>query len=200
MKRGDLAEWLSRPGIKDILRAFSIPKTPCDVIKELNIHRFNLRPFLKKNMIRCLNPELYTGRIYVLTDEARRLLKLPCPNIDLNKDWIAIGKVRRSLKLRKAVLKKLFEKAIKRTSEELREEKELGCMGRITIINILNDLVSMELVATELIPQVRKIYRGRRVYGKKLRRYYWVSEKGEQIVKDLEMLECADKLNAEKFC
>lgn len=191
MQKRKVADWLSQLKIKNILYSFAIPKTPRDVEKELNIPRFNLKPFLKRDIIKCLNPESYKGRIYVLTQKARKLLKLPDSNFDLDKDWTMIGKIKRSQKLKKLVLKVLSRKSLKRTSDELGEENDLNHMHRITIKNILNSLIKKDLVETELTPGLRKIFRGRKIYSKKLRRYYWISEKGKKVLQDLELLERA---------
>ena len=193
MKKKDISDYLSQPKIKNILHSFSIPKTPGDVEKELNIRRFNLKPFIERNIIKCLNPESYRGRLYVLTKKARKLLLLPYSNIDLNKDWDLICRVKRSPKLMKIVLTTISKKQIKRTSDELREENDLNHMHRITIKNTLNSLIKKGLVETELTPDLRRIFRGRKIYTKKLRRYYWISEKGEKVLQDLKSLESTIK-------
>jgi DNA-binding PadR family transcriptional regulator len=190
MKKRDMTDWLSQSKIKNTLYSFSIPKTPRDVEKELNITRFNLKPLLKRNMIKCLDPESYKGRLYVLTKKARKLLQLPDSNIDLNKDWKLISNIKGSQKLKKIVLITISKKPVKRTSDELLKENDLNHMHRITIKNTLNSLIKKGLVETELTPDLRRIFRGRKIYTKKLRRYYWISEKGKEVLQDLKLLEC----------
>ena len=63
MGEKELADWASRPRNADILRAFILPKTPTQIQKELNIKKFNLKPFLKRSLVECLNPGAQKGRL-----------------------------------------------------------------------------------------------------------------------------------------
>lgn len=164
-KRG-VAEWVNQPKIKQILLAFSVPKTPRQAEEELGIKKLKLKPFLEKNLLESLNPEARKGRFYMLTGKARRLLKLPCSKKEGNKNWDLIGWIISSPKQRLVVLKTVDSE--KRTSEEIRERaSQLNPhLSRTSIKGILKELISRGLVETKM-------------YDRK--RYYWISEKGKSF-------------------
>jgi len=174
MEKIKLTEWISQPKVNQILQSFSNPKTPRQVEKELNINRFNIQSFLKRDLIRCLNPGSYKGRLYKLTAEAGKLLKSPYSKIDAKKDWELIAWIRVSPRQRLTILKTLSKDSLKRTSEKIRERTfQLNPhLSRIGIKNILKELINKGLVETEM--------------GKDRRRYYWISKKGKSLVSDFQ--------------
>jgi hypothetical protein len=162
--------WVSKPRIKSILLAFSIPKIPKHVERSLAIKKLKLLPFLKKSLIECLNPLARKGRFYILTLKARKLLQLPNTRKGLNKDWKLIGKIMASPKQKLAVL--LTIDSHERTSEEirLRAITRNPCLSRISTKAVLRDLIAEKLIITELIER---------------RRFYWITEQGMKIRNDL---------------
>ena len=70
----EIIEWIHRPNIKRILLTFSNPKTPGQAEKELEIKKLKLKPFLDYKLIKSLNPQAKKGRLYILTNKARKLI------------------------------------------------------------------------------------------------------------------------------
>ena len=174
MKENDVILWLQQPKVKRILLSFSIPKTPKQVEKEIGIKKLKLKPFLEKKLIESLNPEASKGRLYVLTGKAKRLLKLSYLRKDRQKDWDIIGWIIASPRQRLVVIK-TFD-FVKRTSENIRirVSRYNSHLTRISTKQILKGLISKRLIETEM-------------NGRK--RYYWLSEKGNDIVIAIEKLE-----------
>lgn len=168
----NLAEWARRLKNKQILYSFSDPKTPTKVKNELGIDKFNLKPYLIRGLIKCLNPEGHKGKLYVLTNKSKRLLKIPI-SVERNKNnYNLIGWVLASPRQRHVVLKTLSNNSIKRTSEEIRiKSSNLNpCLSRISTKSILKELINKGLVETEM--------------GRDRRRYYWINEAGKSLVSE----------------
>jgi len=181
MMRGKkLIDWINRPKNNLILFTFSVPKTPTQVKNELGIDKFNLKPYLKRGIIECLNPEGHKGKLYVLTNKARRLLKISIPAQKNKKDYDLIGWILASPRQRYVVLKTLSLNSVGRTSEEIRiKSSNLNpCLSRISTKSILKELINKGLVETEM--------------GDDRRRYYWVNGIGKSIIEDITKL---NKLN-----
>ena len=163
MEEEKLTDWISRLKNKQILFSFSTPKTPTQIKNELDVGKFNLKPYLKRGLIECLNPEGHKGKLYVLTNKARRLLKISTPAQKNKKDYDLIGWILASPRQRYVVLKTLSSNSVRRTSEEIRiKSSSLNpCLSRISTKSILKELINKGLVETEM--------------GVDRRRYYWVS-------------------------
>lgn len=173
MEEKELDDWINQSKNKQILELFSVPKTPTWVQKELHIKKFSLKPFLKRQLIKCLNPGTHKGRLYLLTNKSRRLLNVPDYECCGEKDYDLIGWVQRGPKQRYVVLKTLVRDSVKRTSEDIRKRSSSlnPCLSRISTKGILKELINMELADSEM--------------GDDRRRYYWVNEKGRLIANDL---------------
>lgn len=169
MREQKLTDWISRLKNKQILFSFSVPKIPTQVKNELGIDKFNLRPYLKRGLIECLNPEGHKGKLYILTNKARRLLKMPISTSGNKKDYDLIGWILASPRQRYVVLKTLSLNSVKRTSEEIRiKSSNLNpCLSRISTKSILKELMNKELVETEM--------------GDDRKRYYWVNKEGKSL-------------------
>ncbi len=172
MRKKGVEEMINQDSINKILLAFSIPKTPREVEKEHGIKKLKLKPFLKKQLLIPLNPEARKGRFYTLTYYARKLLELPVTKKVTYTDWDTMGWVISSPRQRQVVLRTLASDSIKRTSEEIRERasKSNPNLTRISTKGILKELINKGLVETEMV--------GRN-------RYYWISEKGKGVVKEM---------------
>ena len=169
-------DWINNSRRNGILQSFNFPKTPKQVRNELRIKRFNLDPFIQRNLIKCLTPELCRGRIYVLTNKARKLMNLPSYKINIEKDWNTIGWIKVSQKERAVVLKIMAINSIKLYSEEIRERcKPLNpCLSRSSAKDIIKDLIKRGLVESEIKDDLKKLY--------------WLSAKGKQIASDISSL------------
>ena len=180
MRCKNLTDWISRLKNKQILSSFSVPKTPTQVKNELGIDKFNLKPYLKRGIIECLNPEGHKGKLYVLTNKARRLLKISIPAQKNKKDYDLIGWILASPRQRYVVLKTQSLNSVRCTSEEIRiKSSNLNpCLSRISTKSILKELINKGLVETEM--------------GDDRRRYYWVNGIGKSIIEDITKL---NKLN-----
>lgn len=166
IKRG-VAKWIHQPKNNQILVSFSVPKTPKQVEKEVCVRKLKIKPFVGKRLIRCLNPEAKKGRFYILTNKARKLLKLSnCKKVP-NKDWDLIGWIMASPKQRAVV--SIVVDSVKRTSEEIRKRaSQLNPhLSRLSAKGILKELISKGLIETEMNER---------------KRYYWISEKGKLIL------------------
>lgn len=173
MTREKLSDWIHKTKNREILISFSSPKTPVQVEKENSIRKFNLKPFLKRRLLKCLNPESYKGRLYLLTTKAKKLLNVSTFQKRDKKDYELIGWILASPKQRYVILKTLSQNSTKRTSEEIRfkSKNQNPCLSRISTKNILKELLNKGLVESEM--------------GEDRKRYYWVSEDGESLSIDL---------------
>ena len=168
-----MINWINRPKNIQLLSSFSVPKTPTQVMNELCVDKFNLKPYLKRGTIKCLNPEGHKGKLYVLTNKARKLLEISIPVQKIKKDYDLIGWISASPRQRYVVLKTLLLNPVRRTSEEIRiKSSHLNpCLSRISTKSILKELMKKGLVETEM--------------GKDRKRYYWVNEEGKSLASDL---------------
>ncbi len=75
---------------------------------------------------------------------------------------------------RLVVLKTLSRDSMKRTSEDIRKKSSNlnPCLSRISTKSILKELISKELVDSEM--------------GEDRRRYYWLTEKGWSIAREFQ--------------
>jgi len=172
MGEKDVNEWSDQSSIRRVLLAFYSPRTPQMVENITGIKKIKIKPFLEKSLLKSLNPKASKGRLYTVTNKSRRLLKLPTSTIQSNINWAIKGWVIASPRQRAVVLK-IIDSA-KRTSEEIRQRaiKYNPHLTRISTKSILNELVSKNLVDTELNDR---------------RRYYWINDNGRSIVKDIVM-------------
>ena len=168
-----LIDWMNIPSNKRILFSFANPKTPTQVKNELGINKFSLKPFLKRELIECLNPESYKGRLCILTNKARKALKIPRSEGRNNKDYDLMGYIVASPRQRSVVLKTLSLNPGQRTSEEIRlKSSSLNpCLSRISTKSVLEELVNKGLVETEK--------------GRDGKRYYWINEEGKSLASEL---------------
>ena len=127
---------------------------------------------MKRGIIGCLNPEGRKGKLYVLTNKARRLLKISIPAQKNKKDYALIGWILASPRQRYVVLKTLSLNSVGQTSEEIRiKSSNLNpCLSRISTKSILKELINKELVETEI--------------GDDRKRYYWVNEEGKSLASE----------------
>ncbi len=105
MEKKKLNEWVMEPKPKEILISFSTPKTQSQIIKKHAITKYHLQRFLKQKLIKCLNPELYEGKLYVLTRRARNLLGISTLKKQENKNYELIGWILASPRQRLIVLR-----------------------------------------------------------------------------------------------
>lgn len=166
-------DWANRPKNNRILSSFSLPKTPAQVKNELGIRKFKLRPFLDKELLKCLTPERKKGRLYVLTEYAKKSLKIYMPAVTSPRDYALLGWILASPKQRYVVLNTLSTNWERRTSEEIRVKSTNSNprLSRISTKSILKELIKHGLVETEI--------------GTDRRRYYWITEKGKLLVNNL---------------
>lgn len=151
--------------IKERLIIFSIPKTPEQAEKELNIRKIKLGPFTQRGLLKILNPGARKGRFYILSDKARRLLKVPkCRNMD--RDWDLIGWLISSPRQRVAILRIMDDR--KRNSEDIRAAATQfnTHMTRVSAKGVLNELIARKLVETEMNDR---------------KRLYWLNELGTSM-------------------
>ena len=141
MEKRGVADWIHQPKVNQIILSFSVPKTPRQVEKELGIKKLKLKPFLEKHLLELLNPEAKKARFYIMTNKARRLLKLPGSNKESNKNWDFIGWIMASPRQRLVVLKIVDSE--KKTSEEIREKASRlnPHLTRISTKGILKELI-----------------------------------------------------------
>jgi DNA-binding PadR family transcriptional regulator len=173
--------WICRLNNKKILYSFSLPKTPTQVKNEFNIQKFSLKPYLKRGLLKCLNIDGKKGRLYVLTNRARNIFKIPMPTERKQIDYDLIGWILASPKQRYVVLKRLSLNSSKCSSEEIRSKSShLNlCLTRISTKAILRELIDKELVETEM--------------GRNNRRYYWINEDGKALAGDIQSIICFSK-------
>jgi len=171
MRKRGVLEWAGQPRNRDILAAFSVPNMPARVEKELCLKKLKLGPFLNKNLLLSLNPKARKGRLYCLTNKARKLLDLPLVRKAGN-DWEVKGWLLSSPKQKLIIIKLAdFEK---RTSEEIREKASQfnPCLSRTSVKDILKELVRAGLVNSETINR---------------KRTYWISKKGVELKAELKL-------------
>ena len=158
---------------RQILLAFATAKTPRKVETELKIKKLKIKPYIDKGLLKILNPKARKGRLYLLTNKAKKTLRLSTDKRIKNIDWDLIGQVLASPKQKLVVLRALDSG--KRTSEEIRGRavKFNPHLSRISTKKILNDLLTEVLVLSEM---------------KDRKRYYWISEKGKKMLEDLESI------------
>jgi len=173
VKKRDVINWIEKRLNKQVLLAFSIPKTPRHVERKLLISKLNLKPFLEKGLLNSLNPEAKKGRFYIVTSKARRLLKLPCSKNDDDRDWGLIGWVISSPRQRLAVLRAVDLQKL--TSEEIRARTtQLNAnISRTSIKGILKELLERNLIDTEVLESIR---------------FYWLNQQGMKIKQDLAVI------------
>jgi len=83
MKKGtnwdDIGFVISSNYRKKVLKALDTEKQPSELSKELNINKTHISRTLNelesKEMIKCLNPNLKKGKLYVISDYGRKILK-----------------------------------------------------------------------------------------------------------------------------
>jgi predicted transcriptional regulator len=173
MKRKRGNDWIKQTKIHDILVSFSRPKTPRQVEIGLGIGRFKLKPFVEKGLLESLNPGVTKGRLYFLTNRARKLLQLPACKRECRNEWGLIGWITASPKQRSVILKVMD--SAKRTSEEIRQRasKRNPHLSRISTKGILRQLVGKGLIETKMIDK---------------KRYYFINDKGRSVVEDIDYL------------
>jgi len=82
MKKGtnwdDIGFVISSNYRKKVLKALGTEKQPSELSKELNINKTHISRTLNeldaKGMIKCLNPNLKKGKLYVISDYGRKIL------------------------------------------------------------------------------------------------------------------------------
>ncbi len=83
MKKGtkwdDIGFVISSNYRKKVLKALDTEKQPSELSKELNINKTHISRTLNelesKGMIKCLNPNLKKGKLYVISDYGKEILK-----------------------------------------------------------------------------------------------------------------------------
>lgn len=170
-KIGD--KWIINPKKRQILLAFSYPKTPKQAQIELSIKKFKLKPFLDKRLLKCLNPGCRKGRFYIITEKIRDSLKPNCQECNLHNDWEIIGWVIASPRQRLVALRSVDERKL--CSEEVRmRSTQFNChISRPSMKNILKELIQKHLVDTEIFMRER---------------FYWISNYGQEIKNELAVL------------
>jgi len=163
--------WPHHPRVQSILHAFITPRTPRSVERELGIPKLRLKTLQNKRLLILLNPNATKGKLYTLTEKARRIIKAPISRKVFY--WDIIGWLFASPKQRLIVINSMD--AAKRTSEEIRmrASRYNPRFTRISMKKILNELVEKKLMETEMM-------------GRK--RYYWINEKGKEINRQLSIL------------
>lgn len=169
----NIKDWSKRPEIRQILLEFTSPKTPRQVERHLHIKKLKMQPFIDKGIIKSLNPIARKGRLYQLTNKGRKSLNLQI-NDESAKDWDLIGWILASPRQRYVILQTIAIDTVKRTSEHIRKRASRlnHHLTRISTKEILRELIGKYLVETEL--------------SKTRRRFYWISEKGINIQKNIE--------------
>ncbi|MBT4287583.1 MAG: hypothetical protein HOD92_09620 [Deltaproteobacteria bacterium] len=170
MENSDVIIWLHQSNRKRILLSFSVPKTLRQVEKELSTKKINMKPFLEKNLLKLLNPSAKKGRLYVLTNNTKKILRLSGCRKESTTEWDLIGWILASPRQRHIALKVID--SVKRTSENIRERasKYNPHLTRISTKKILKELISKGLAKTEIT-------------GRK--RYYQINEKGKVLSNDM---------------
>jgi len=173
VKKRDIIRWIEKRRNKQILLAFSTPKTPRNVERELSMRKLNLKPFLDKALVLPLNPGVRKGRFYALSDEVRKWLKLLRSENNDDNDWELIGWIIASPRQRLAVLRTMDNE--KRTSEEIRAKAtQLNAnISRTSIKGILKELIERSLIDTEVLEGIR---------------FYWLNQQGMKTKQELAVI------------
>lgn len=168
----DFDQMVSGHRIHHILESFSTPQTPAQIEKKLSIKKLKTVPFLEAGLLKCLTPDTKKGRIYVLSENARKFFKLPDIQEKIRTGWGLVGWVAASPRQRWVLLKTIAVDSRRWFSEDLRKRaaKYNPRMTRVSTKEVLNELVSKGLVETKLDD------------GK---RFYWVSELGRSLYLDI---------------
>lgn len=168
-----LTEGINNPRTRQILLNFSSPRTPRQARLNLSVKKLELRPFLKTGLLKCLNPDSRKGRFYTLTEKARKILEPDCPECNLDKDWEIIGWIVASPQQRLVALRSVYENKL--CSEEVRMRATLlNChISRVSMKNILKELVGKRLVDTEILERIR---------------FYWIAPYGQKIKDELAVI------------
>jgi len=171
--RKEEEDWACQLKNKRILHSFSLKKTPTQARSELGIKKFNLQPYLKRGLIKCLTSNCRKGRLYVITNKAREILKITLCAQNDKVDYDLIGWIFASPKQRYVVLKTLSKNSGKHTSEQIRiKSSNLNqCLSRISTKAILKELLKRDLIDTEM--------------GNDRMRYYWINDKGKSLASEL---------------
>jgi predicted transcriptional regulator len=166
MKMRSIVDWTAQPKIKQILLLFSTPRTPSQVEKALGIKKLKMKPFLENNLVEILNPAARKGRLYRITNTARRQLDVSGFDKQGGRNYELMGWIISSPKQRMVILKVLD--GIQRTSENIRERasKHNPHLSRISTKGILKELIKKGLVKSKMIEK---------------KRYYWITEKGRVV-------------------
>lgn len=146
MEKRGLIKWANKPRTKSILLAFSVPKTPAQVEKELNIKKLKTPRFLAKGLLECLNPMARKGRLYVITNKVRDLIQTGKKIKKIDRDWVLLGELSASPRQKLAVLFTVDKQ--ERTSEEIRlkASSRNPHLSRISTKETLNTLISKKLI------------------------------------------------------
>ena len=170
-KRGT-NKWICKPNIQRILFQFSLPKTPKQVEKELQISKLKLKPYIDMGFLKILNPKARKGRLYILTNNARKLLGIPNDGFFGCIDWDLIGNIVSSPRQKLVILKALDSVARCSENIRIRASKFNPHLSRISTKGILKELIEFGLTETEM---------------KDRKRYYWISEKGKNILDGIKL-------------
>ena len=176
MKKG-VTRKLQQKKVRDILCLFSHPNMPKRVERKLGVGRLRIKPYIESGLLRSLNQGARKGRLYILTDEARRQLNVADTNGNEHDDWELTGWVLASPKQRLPVL--LATDSTRRSSETIRKRASRfnPRLTRVSSSSILRELAEKGLIHT------RKERRNR---------YYWLAEKGKQVLAKIP--------NSSRFC
>lgn len=167
--------WMYQPRTCDILISLSYPNTPRIIEKKYGIKKLKLSPYISNGILRCLNPCSRKGRLYVLSEKARKSLSLSNFETDDQMDWDLFGWIIASPKQRFIVLKTVAMDFAKRTSENIRQRASTlnPCLTRISTKTILKELIEKTLVMSEMVDR---------------KRYHWISGKGKDLWGNIEKL------------
>jgi hypothetical protein len=173
MQKTGIPEGINNPKTKQILLAFSMPKTPKQVQTTLSIRKIKLKPFIEKGFLECLNPKCRKGRFYVLTQETRERLGLECQECDLNKNWELIGWIMASPKQRLIVLRFIDERKLCSEEVRMRATQLTRHLTRESTKVILKDLINKHLAGSEILERIR---------------FYWITQYGQKIKDEMAVL------------
>lgn len=173
MQQTGFPEHIDNPKTKQILLAFSVPKTPKQAEIALSVRKIKLKPFLEKGLLKCLNPRGRKGRFYVLTQKTRERLGLGCQECDLNKDWELIGWVMASPRQRLIVLRCIDERKLYSEEIRMRATQLTRHLTRESTKVILKDLINKHLAESEILERIR---------------FYWITKYGQKIKDEMAVL------------
>lgn len=166
MQKTGFPESINNPKTKQLLLAFSIPKTPKQVEAMLSLSKIKLKPLLEKGFLKCLNPKGRKGRFYVLTQKTRECLGLGCQECALNKNWELIGWLMASPKQRLIVLRCIDERKLYSEEVRMRATQLTSHLTRESTKVILKDLINKHLADSEILERIR---------------FYWITTYGQKI-------------------